>query len=169
MKTRTKNLLLCNILTAILFLLPVFRLDLFKENYSTLSLNAEGHLFLLGLGILTGSLMGYETVCIANKKRGYIVFASLLLGTLIPHHVPYDFQGNMHLFFAYTGFFVLIVMTYLNTLCSRKTTCRNILILSLTAAFALYLRFGMVNTLAEIVIMFACMGIDLLICIEKRI
>jgi hypothetical protein len=167
MQTRTK-LILCNILTVILFLLPVIELDLFKENYSTLSLQTRGYLFLLFLGILTGSVMAYETFHISGRKNARILLIAMILGAIVPHHVPYDLQGNMHLFLAYTSFFVLICITYFNTLFSTKTIYRNIMIFCLLTVSFLYMRYMMINTLCEIIIMLCCMGIDLSLYLKQK-
>ncbi len=167
MQTRTK-LILCNILTVILFLLPVIELDLFKENYSTLSLQTRGYLFLLFLGILTGSVMAYETFHISGRKNARILLMAMILGTIVPHRVPYDLQGNMHLLLAYTSFFVLICITYFNTLFSAKTIYRNLMIFCLLSVSLLYMRYMMINTLCEIIIMLCCIGIDLSLYLNQK-
>ncbi|MCR4855183.1 MAG: hypothetical protein K5908_03350 [Erysipelotrichaceae bacterium] len=167
MQTRTK-LILCNILTVILFLLPVIELDLFKENYSTLSLQTRGYLFLLFLGILTGSVMAYETFHISGRKNARILLMAMILGTIVPHHVPYDLQGNIHLFLAYVSFFVLICITYFNTMFSTKMRYRNIMIFCLLSVSLLYMRYMMINTLCEIIIMLCCMGIDLSLYLKQK-
>ena len=110
--------------------------------------------------------MAYETSLIAGRKAGLIVFAAMFLGTMIPHHVPYDFQGDLHLLLAYTGFFVLILSTYRNTFLAGKDLYGRVLMLVLCAAVLLYMRYMMVNTLAEIIIMLTCLGIDLMISLE---
>ncbi len=167
MQTRTK-LILCNILTVILFLLPAIELDLFKENYSTLSLQTRGYLFLLFLGILTGSVMAYETFHISGRRNAKTLLIAMILGTIVPHHVPYDLQGNVHLFLAYVSFFVLICITYFNTMFSTKMRYRNIMIFCLLSVSLLYMRYMMINTLCEIIIMLCCMGIDLSLYLEKK-
>ena len=90
MKINSKFIVIFNLLIFFLFLLPSGKLDLFEENYSTLSLNARGYFFLLFLGISCGSIMAYETSFISGKRNALLLFAGLLMGTVVPHHVPYD-------------------------------------------------------------------------------
>ena len=119
--SRNSKLIILHLVTYLLFLLPVRKLDLFKENYSTLSLNTKGYFFLFGLGILCGLVLGYDSYRITRDKRwGIAVFLGLFLGTCIPHEVPYHLRGNLHLFFAYTGGFILIVSTINNLFKKRK-------------------------------------------------
>ncbi len=167
MKISARALKIFNLLTLLLFLLPAGRLDPFKENYSPLSLKAEGHLFLLFLGLATGLVMGCETWKISGKRNGVIVLIAMILGTAIPHHVPYDLQGNLHLLFGYCSFAVLICITYLNALRSRKRIYLDLITMTVLASALLYMRCMMVSTLSEILIMAACLFIDLSVCLEK--
>ncbi len=160
---RSGKLILINLLVYILFLLPLRRLDLYKENYSTLSLHTKGYLFLLFLGIITGALMGYETYKISGKRNGIILFVSMVLGTCIPHEVPYHLRGNMHLLFAYTGGFVLICMTYINLMRKYKKHLKEIFEFVLLLCFLIYMRYMMVNTLIEVLLMSVCMFINFIL------
>ncbi|MBQ2657202.1 MAG: hypothetical protein IJF87_01365 [Erysipelotrichaceae bacterium] len=151
-----------------MLLIPLGRLQLFNENYSTLSLNTRGYLYLLVTGVLCGLVLAYETSIISNPKRGILIFLSLFLASVIPHHYPYDLQGNIHLILAYLGFCIMIAVTYLNLFQSYRKTSINFYTLCLTAAFGLYLNAGMVNTLCELIIMFATLGINLFLYIKKQ-
>ena len=157
---RNSKLILINLLVYILFLLPAGRLDLYKENYSTLSLYTKGYLFLLFLGIITGALMGYETYKISGKRNGIILLVSMVLGTCVPHEVPYHLRGNLHLLFAYTGGFVLICMTYINLMRKYKKYLKEIFGFVLLLCFLIYMRYMMVNTLIEVLLMSVCMFIN---------
>ncbi|MBQ1306803.1 MAG: hypothetical protein IIZ64_03245 [Erysipelotrichaceae bacterium] len=168
MRIRNKQLYILNVVAAVLLLIPLGRLQLFNENYSTLSLNTRGYLYLLMTGILCGLTLAYETSAIGGKKRAVWIFLGLFLGTLIPHHYPYDLQGNIHLFLAYSGFCIMIGVTYLNLFQSYRKRLTNIYVLSLAAAFVLYLQAGMVNTLSELIIMSATLGVNLLLYIKKQ-
>ncbi|MBO7677058.1 MAG: hypothetical protein J6S49_06055 [Erysipelotrichaceae bacterium] len=151
----------------ILFLLPAGYLDLFHENYSTLSLDTRGYFYLLFLGIITGTLLSYETSLINTKRTGWLMFLSLVLGTLIPHHVPYDLQGNLHLLFAYGGFVIMMVITYMNIYRIYDQNLLNIYYFIIFICAILYIRYGMVNTLCEIIIMTFTMIINFIL-IEKK-
>ena len=164
MRTRNK-LVLINVLEAILFILPAFKLDLFKENYSTLSLNTRGYLYVLFLGISIGLLFSYETRIIKNKKNAILIFLSLLVGTIIPHHVPYNLQGNLHLLFAYIGFIGLASLSIINIFYNKKLL--SFYLLSLSFAVLIYMDSGMVNTLSEVIVMYASMVANILMCIKK--
>ena len=165
MKTRRNNLvLILNIIVSILFLLPVKQLNLFNENYSTLSLSTRGYLYVLFLGILIGLLLAYETKHITNAVNALLIFLSLLTGTCIPHHVPYNLQGNLHMLFAYSGFAGLVIITLLN--CKIKKY-RDIYLLFIFIAILLYIKFGMVNTLSEIIVMFSSLIINLFLYSKK--
>ena len=150
-----------------LFLLPLRRLDLFKENYSTLSLETRGYFYLLLLGIGIGFLMAYETYHISGRKIAAIMFFSLVLGTVIPHHVPYDFQGNMHLLFAYLGFAGMMSVTFMNLIITSNLHLINIYFLSIFILGLLYMLYGMVNTLMEVLIMSLNMYINYLLYKKK--
>lgn len=162
MKTRRNSLvIILNAIVSILFLLPAIKLDLFNENYSTLSLTTRGYLYVLFLGIVIGSLLGYETYTITRKKvNGILMFLSLIIGTIIPHHVPYNLQGNLHLLFAYIGFASLAILTLLNCKNSKYFSIYSLL---LFVSIALYLKYGMVNTLSEIIVMISSLYINLVI------
>ena len=168
MRIRNKLIYILNIIAAVLLLIPLGRLQLFNENYSTLSLNTRGYLYLLVTGVLCGLVLAYETSIISNPKRGILIFLSLFLASVIPHHYPYDLQGNIHLILAYLGFCIMIAVTYLNLFQSYRKTSINFYTLCLTAAFGLYLNAGMVNTLCELIIMFATLGINLFLYIKKQ-
>ena len=159
MKKKTNNslLILVNVVVTVAFLLPISKLDLFKENYSTLSLNAKGYFYLLFLGIIIGLLFAYETCRISNKFYGVMILLSLLIGVVVPHHVPYNLQGNLHLIFAYIGFVGLVICTIIN--CKIKKY-RDIYLLFIFAAILSYLKFGMVNTLSEVIVMLASLFIN---------
>lgn len=164
MRTRNK-LVLINVLEAILFILPAFKLDLFKENYSTLSLNTRGYLYVLFLGISIGLLFSYETKIIKNKKNAILIFLSLLVGTIIPHHVPYNLQGNLHLLFAYIGFIGLASLSIINIFYNKKLL--SFYLLSLSFAVLIYMDSGMVNTLSEVIVMLSSMIVNLIMSIKK--
>ena len=78
------------------------------------------------------------------------MFLFMLIGVLIPHHVPYNLQGNLHLVCAYFGFAGISIITILNT---RNLKTWNVFIICLFLAFVFYLKFGMVNTISEIIVM----------------
>ena len=159
MKKITNNLvIISNVVLSILFIIPAFKLNLFDENYSTLSLTTRGYLFNLVLGILIGILLGYETYYISSKKNSLIIFMSLLIGTIIPHHVPYNFQGNLHLIFAYIGFFGLVSISLFNCKLSKV---RNMYLMLLSVAIFIYLRCGMVNTLSEVIVMISTLFVNM--------
>ena len=164
---RNSKLPFINLLVWILFLSPVMKLDLLKENYSTLSLHAKGYLFLLFLGILTGSLMGYETCKISDRRNGILVFLSLLLGTCVPHEVPYHLRGNLHLLFAYLGGAGLLAMTYINLYRKRNEKLLTLYHFVLLGCFLLYMKYMMVNTLIEVLLMSVCMFINCALCTEQ--
>ena len=168
MKTSGKLIKISNLITMILFLLPVSRLDLFRENYSTLSLSTRGYFFLLFLGIICGLLMAYETLYISGRRNAVLIFAGLILGTAVPHHVPYDLQGNLHLILAYIGFFLMFYVTYVNSFNTSKKIFQQILSLLIVTVSALYMKYMMINTLSEIIIMIACLSVNLSIYLEKR-
>ena len=169
MRTRNKLVLILNPLVYLLFLFPVRQLDLFKENYSTLSLNTRGYLYLFFLGIITGGLMGYETFSFAQKKRGIALFVSMLIGTMIPHHVPYNIQGNLHLIFGYLGFFGLMSITYLNVFEYGNKKLMNLYMIGVLISILLYIRYQMVTTLFEVIIMADCMFVNMYLYLKREV
>ena len=160
MKTRKNyKLLITNLIDYTLFLLPAWQLNLFNENYSTLSLYTRGYLYLLFLGIMIGILLYYETSLINNKKSACIMLFSLITGTIIPHHVPYNFQGYMHLICAYTGFAGMMIITYSNII-KNDIKLRNLFVLMSIGIACLFIRFGKVTTIMEITIMTFVLSIN---------
>ena len=158
MKTRNNLVIILNVIVSILFIIPSFKLDLFAENYSTLSLTTRGYLYVLFLGIIIGILLAYETYKITNNKiKSFIIFLSLFIGCVVPHHVPYNLQGNLHLLFAYLGFVGLVVITYLNVL---HTKLMNIFVLLICLVISIYLKYSIVNTLSEIIVMLTCLYVN---------
>ena len=166
MITRTNKLVTINLVASILFIIPTFKLDLFNENYSTLSLTTRGYLYVLFLGIVIGILLAKETYIITkNKTNSILMFLSLLIGTIIPHHVPYNLQGNLHLLFAYVGFVGLAISTIINTKYSKYS---KYYIMCLLISILIYLKCGMVNTLSEVIVMLSSLAINLIIYIKKE-
>ncbi len=161
MRIRKNNrIVFIHLLVYVLFLLPSLRLDLFRENYSTLGLNTEGYLFLLMEGILCGALLGYDTAVLSGKRYGMILFASLLMGTIIPHEVPYHIRGNLHLFFAYCGGFALLTITYRNLFYHPDPFLNGLFACGMLLCFLVYLRYMMVNTLLEVILMSVCFYVN---------
>ena len=167
MKTRRNSLVtILNIIETVIFLLPISKLNLFTENYSTLSLTTRGYLYVLFLGIVIGILLARETYIITkNITNSILMFLSLLIGTIIPHHVPYNLQGNLHLLFAYLGFVGLAILTIINTKYSKYS---KYYIMCLLISVLIYLKCGMVNTLSEVIVMLSSLAINLIICIKKE-
>ena len=164
MKKRRNNfVLIFNFLCLVLFLLPIRKLNIFEENYSTLSLTTRGYLYLLCIGLFIGLLFAYETSRISNNLYAMLIFVSIIIGVIIPHHVPYNLQGNLHLLFAYIGFVGLLIITLLN--CKIKKL-RDYYILFIFIAILIYLKYGMVNTLSEVIVMLSSMMINF-ICYIK--
>lgn len=91
---------------------------------------------------------------------------ALIIGTIIPHHVPYNLQGNLHMLFAYIGFAVLVTATIINC---RIKKYRDIYLLFIFVGIILYLKFGMVNTISEIVVMIGTLFINLLLVLKKKV
>lgn len=169
MKIKRKNnklIIFINLIVTVLFLLPVSKLNLFDENYSTLSLTTRGYLYVLTLAILIGLLLGYETLIIHSFPNAMLIFFSLIIGTIIPHHIPYNLQGNLHLLFAYIGFVLLVIATLINC---RIKKYRDIYLFFIFVAILLYLKYGMVNTLSEVIVMIGTLYINMLMTIKKRI
>lgn len=167
MRISNRRIIFVNLLTVILFLAPAMKLNPFEENYSTLSLHAKGYFILLVLGIVTGAVMGYETAFISGRKYGLILFLSMLAGTLIPHEYPYRFRGHVHLLLAYAGGFGLMAITYFNLLHDSRRHLKNIFAFIVTAVILLYMKYMMVNTLSEILIMLMCLYVNLTIYLKK--
>ena len=147
-----------------MFIVPAFKLDLFKENYSTLSLSTRGYLYVLFLGIIIGLLFAYETKKIKNNKNALLIFLSMVVGTMIPHHIPYNLQGNLHLIFAYVGFAGLAILTTINIFYNKKLL--SFYMFSLSMAIIIFMDVGMVNTLSEVIVMFASMFANLLMYLK---
>ena len=166
MKISNKLLIILNCIVVIIFLFPLQYLNLFNENYSTLSLNTRGYFYLLFIGIIMGLLLGYETYIINNLKYGIIMFIALLIGVIVPHHYPYDLQGNIHLLLAYIGSFISILITYMNIMKYNNRTLQNILIFSIGIVILMYMKYMMFNCIAEVVLMLTVMICNLVIYIK---
>lgn len=156
-----KKIHFLNIVTIVLFSLVATRLDPFRENYSTLSLNKSGYFLFLFMGILAGITLACETFLINNKKLAFIMFTALLIGVIIPHDISYNLQGNLHLINAYLGFSVMMIVTFVNI---YKYSLRNnkkgryimyFTLICLAFGVYLYLDKMCVNTISELIIMIA--------------
>ena len=168
MKISNKLITLFNLAVLGALLYPLGRLDLFRENYSTLSLNGRGYLYLLTLGVLIGILCGYETMKIHSRRNGYLVFFSLILGVAVPHHVPYDLQGNLHLLFAYTSAFLFCMLTFLNIQRDmRHPRLYGVLMLGITAIAVSYMKAGMVNCIGEAILMSVLLFINWYLYVKR--
>ena len=152
MRITVKIIRALNFLMAVLFVLPLFRLDLFKENYSTLSFDTRGYLYLLLLGLSSGFLLAYETAMIAGRKKGILMFVTMMIGVIVPHHYPYDLQGNIHLLLAYLSFAMLIILTFSNITMAHCRKLYDLLYFMLGLVAMLYIRFAMVTALSELII-----------------
>lgn len=166
MKTGAKFLLLFNLAVTIMIVVPVKQLDLHYENYSTLSLDTKGYFYLLFLGVICGLLLGYETLLISGRRNAAMMFLSLIMGTIIPHHVPYNLQGNLHLLFAYSGFFMMCVLSIINLYRCGSNHLQSFYFLSLICSLSLYIKYGMVNTVSELIIIFSTLAVNLLMVIR---
>ena len=167
MRISNKTIVILNILVITVFLLPLTQLNLFSENYSTLSLSTRGYFYLLSFGIICGLLLSYETYHISNKKNAILMFLGLFIGVLIPHHVPYNFQGNLHLLFAYTGVFISLIITYLNLLSNMNNALNTLFYLSIVAAVLSFMRYGMVTCITEVILMLCILIINMTIYIKR--
>lgn len=155
MRIRNNRIIIINILVYILFIFIGRNLDLYKQNYSTLSLETRGYLCLLVTGIILGLLLGYETTIISNKRNGVLMLFGLIVGVLIPHHVPYNFQGNMHLLFAYTSAFITTILTYINIY--RFNNINTVFVLLVVLSIITYMKYMMVTGIGEIILMSSIM------------
>ena len=164
MKINNRLLIILNLFVYVIFLFIGKDLDPFTENYSTLSLNSKSYLLLLVCGILIGLLLAYETSIIKNKSIGLIMFVLMLMGVIIPHHVPYNFQGNMHLLFGYISCFGVTALTYYNIY--HDSTLRSILISAITMMLVTYMKYMMVTTAGEFALMSAIMLCNMVACIK---
>lgn len=93
------------------------------------------------------------------------MFLSLFIGVIIPHHVPYNLQGNLHLLFAYIGFAGLVIITTINTYLYKEKYYYFLLIL---LSILIYLKYGIVNTLSEIIVMISSLFINLRMYIKNE-
>lgn len=157
MKIRKRIIRYAILIVACMYLLIASKLELFLENFSTLSLTTKGYLLFLFMGIVTGILNYIVTLKVSSKKHAIIVFMSLLIGTIMPHDISYNLQGNLHMFNAYLGFVGLEIITYINiynySLINKKTNyLKLIFIFCLFMAIYLYSLRMFVNTLAELII-----------------
>ena len=164
MRIKKSRITIINLIAYVLFLLPLSRLDLYTENYSTLSLDTRGYFYLLFLGILIGMILSYETYFISNKKYALLMFISMLLGIITPHHVPYNLQGNLHLLFAYTSSFLVACLTYINIF--RFNNIKTIYVLTVLLSILLIFRFNMVTCISEVILMSIIMLSNLLAYIK---
>ena len=163
MKTK-RGVLLSNIIATILFIIPINKIDLFTENYSTLSLSTRGYLYVLFTGIFIGIILAYETYKITSKVNAIIIFSSMLVGVIIPHHVPYNLQGNLHLLFAYIGFAGIVICTILNC---HKIKNKEIYSFFIFISIVLYLKFGMVTKISEIIVMLSTLFTNLYLYLKS--
>ena len=160
MRISNKKILIFNLITAVLFILPVFRLDYHSENYSTLSFDTRGYLYLVFLGICSGILLGYETSVISGEREGIMVFITMMIGVIVPHHYPYDLQGNVHLILAYVSFAGLYLLSFNNIRNYPDKNLHNIMFGMLITVAIMYIHFGMVTSISELIIIICCLYVN---------
>ncbi len=133
----------------VLLVMPLFVLDLFHENYSTLSLTTKGYFYVLVMGIVFALVLGYETYHL-NRKYWLYIFIASIAGTIVPHHVPYNLQGNIHLILAYLSFGVIAFITYMNVFTHYNRNLMNGFTLMLCILVICFMKFMMINIVAEL-------------------
>jgi len=162
------------LLSITLFILVATKLDMHNENYSTLSLTTKGYFLFLFMGLIAGFTLAYETRFIANKKCALLVFLALLIGTIIPHDISYGIQGNLHLFNAYLGFFILVFASLINIYYFRLSSKRisnivlYIYLLCIVCAIYLYLDKLFVSTLCELIVIISTLLMDLFLLLNLK-
>ena len=144
------NLLI--LVDSFLFIYVSTKLDLFLENYSTLSLTTRSYFLFLFMGVLSGLIFYFVTLKNTNKKYALIVLASMYIGTAIPHDISYNLQGNLHLLNAYLGFIGLEIITYINVFYYNNKHLKYLYFISLFISVYFYCLNMCVNTIAELVI-----------------
>lgn len=158
MKTRKIIIKALILFTVVLFVGISSKLDLLKDNFSTLSLTTKGYFIFLFMGILSGILNYIITLKISGKKCAIIVLLSLFIGTLIPHDISYNLQGNLHMLNAYLGFIGLEIITFINiynySLSNNKkgNVLKIVYFICLFLAIYSYTLGMFVNTLSELFI-----------------
>lgn len=85
----------------------------------------------------------------------------MIIGVIIPHHIPYNLQGNMHLICAYIGLVGIVSITYINIYNSiRFRKLLSIYSFCLFCALLVFLKVNMVNSLSEIIVMLSTLFIN---------
>ena len=148
-KRTAKLILTGNMAAMVLLVMPLFVVDLFYENYSTLSLTTKGYFYVLVMGIVFAIVLGYETFHL-NRKYWLYIFIASIAGTIVPHHVPYNLQGNIHLILAYLSFGVIASITYMNVFTHYNRTLMNGFTLMLCILALCFMKFMMINIIAEL-------------------
>jgi len=152
----------------VLLLYPLRKLDLLKQNFSTLTLQKSGYLYLLRIGFYIAFLLFHEMKSLLKTKAAMFLFLSFIMGILIPHHVPYDLQGNLHLFFAYASAFLVSVITYLTIEYFQQQQLKSFFIMAVFLVALLYMKNAFVNTLSEIILMFSILIVYLILYLQKN-
>ena len=88
------------------------------------------------------------------------MFITMMIGVIIPHHYPYDLQGNIHLILAYVSFAGRYLLTFSNIKNYPDKTLHNILFGMLGIVAVMYIYFGMVTSISELIIILCCLYIN---------
>ena len=78
------------------------------------------------------------------------MFIASVAGTIVPHHVPYNLQGNIHLILAYLSFGVIASITYMNVFTHYNRMLMNGFTLMLCILVICFMKFMMINIVAEL-------------------
>ncbi len=146
-----------NLLLIFLLIYSVRDIHPFKENYSTLSLTERGYFELLIIGILSGISFAIAAERLQGRKWALMTFFAFLSACILPYSLTNKPLADIHVFLAYTGFFLAGVSVLKNILSvaddKLQKTLTNIYCLILMAALASYLIFLCVNAFSEQVFM----------------
>ena len=146
-----------NLLLIFLLLYSVRHIHPFHENYSTLSLTSRGYWELLIIGILSGISFALAADNLQGRRWALITFAAFLSACILPYSLTDQILADIHVFLAYSGFFLAGVSVLRNILSLSDDRLQKVLIniysLILMAALTSYLIFLCVNAFSEQVFM----------------
>ncbi len=160
-----------NILLILLLTLSAFRVDPFRENYSTYTTRGPGYFFVLFLGAACAFSHYIAFRKLSTKRNAVLIASSFLIASVLPYEEdPSTLLANIHVLLAYAGFALYLsemILFFIRLPERKRKVTFPIYMFSLTAAAVSYMKMLCVNAFSEWIVLVT--GIILLTCLcEKR-
>ena len=166
--------IILNILIICLLIIGLVNQDLFFDNYSRYATYLKGYIYLIIVALLM-TLSNYLLSHELNKKYILISILSFLIPAIIPFsNNEYLILKDIHIIFAYIGFFLSIINRLLNFIYFKTYDYKLGNYLSYLFTFVvvlvlmIYLKYQVVNFLLEFIYITVYIFINVIMYLKMR-